>query len=178
MVDSLGLVVFNRCTMRSFSSSVLRCLGVRDLKRSFPRLASGRNLSRLRQLTQRERMALDEREQRLQARLRDTTRSTVVNSDATLAVRVGTICGWNPSAILVGWFRMTKASCWCNRKKDGAEMNRGVNSTLRYVPGHGRSAFRRNTQVAAPQAKFPTFPPPRVKWQTTEKDCWQRRYRD
>jgi len=69
---SLGLAVFNRCTVHSFSSSVLSCLERERLEEDLSEARiRGRNLSRLRQLTQRERMALDEREQTAQARLRD-----------------------------------------------------------------------------------------------------------
>ena len=68
----MRLVVFNRCTMRGFSSSVLSCLERERLEEElFEARTRGRNLSRLRQLTHRERVALDEREQTAHARLRD-----------------------------------------------------------------------------------------------------------
>ena len=58
--------------MRGFSSSVLSCLERERLEEDLSEARiRGRNLSRLRQLTQRERMALDEREQTAQAQLRD-----------------------------------------------------------------------------------------------------------
>ena len=68
----MGVVVFNRCTVSGFSSSVLSCLERERLEEElFEARTRGRNLSRLRQLTHRERVALDEREQTAQARLRD-----------------------------------------------------------------------------------------------------------
>jgi hypothetical protein len=68
----LGLVVFNRCTMRGFSSGVLSCLERERLEEELSEARNrGRNLSRLRQLTHQERVALDEREQTAQTRLRD-----------------------------------------------------------------------------------------------------------
>jgi hypothetical protein len=68
----LGLVVFNRCAVRGFSSSVLSCLERERLEEELSEARTrGRNLSRLRQLTHRERVALDEREQTAQTRLRD-----------------------------------------------------------------------------------------------------------
>jgi hypothetical protein len=68
----LLLVVFNRCTMRGFSNNVLSCLERERLEEELSEARiRGRNLSRLRQLTHRERMALDEREQTAQTRLRD-----------------------------------------------------------------------------------------------------------
>ncbi len=68
----MGLVVFNRCIVRGFSSSVLSCLERERLEEDlYEARFRGRNLSRLRQLTHREKVALDEREQTAQARLRD-----------------------------------------------------------------------------------------------------------
>jgi hypothetical protein len=68
----LGLVVFNRCTVSGFSSSVLSCLERERLEEELSEVRNrGRNLSRLRPLTHRERVALDEREQTAQTRLRD-----------------------------------------------------------------------------------------------------------
>ena len=68
----LLLVVFNRCTLRGFSSSVLSCPERERLEEELSEAGiRGRNLSRLRPLTQRERVALDEREQTAQTRLRD-----------------------------------------------------------------------------------------------------------
>jgi AmiR/NasT family two-component response regulator len=58
--------------MRGFTSSVLSCLERERLEEELSEARSrGRNLSRLRQLTHRERVALDEREQMAQAQLRD-----------------------------------------------------------------------------------------------------------
>jgi hypothetical protein len=58
--------------MRGFSSSVLSCLERERLEEDlFEARTRRRNLSRLRQLTHRERVALDEREQTAQTRLRD-----------------------------------------------------------------------------------------------------------
>ncbi len=58
--------------MRSFSNGVLSCLERERLEEELSEARTqGRNLSRLRQLTHRERMALDEREQTAQARFRD-----------------------------------------------------------------------------------------------------------
>jgi hypothetical protein len=68
----LGVVVFNRCTMSGFTSNVLSCLERERLAEELSEARTrGRNLSRLRQLTHRERVALDEREQMAQTRLRD-----------------------------------------------------------------------------------------------------------
>jgi hypothetical protein len=68
----LGLAVFNRCTMRGFSSNVLSCLERERLEEDLSEARiRGRNLSRLRQLTHREGMGLEEREQTAQARRRD-----------------------------------------------------------------------------------------------------------
>ncbi len=68
----LLLAVFNRCTMRGFSSSVLSCLERERLEEELSEARiRGRNLSRLRPLTHRERVALDEREPMAQTRLRD-----------------------------------------------------------------------------------------------------------
>jgi hypothetical protein len=68
----LLLAVFNRCSMRGFSNNVLSCLERERLEEELSEARTrGRNLSRLRQLTHRERMALDEREQTAQTRLRD-----------------------------------------------------------------------------------------------------------
>ena len=68
----MGLVVFNRCIVRGFSSSVLSCLERERLEEDlYEARFRGRNLSRLRQLTHRGKVALDEREQTAQARLRD-----------------------------------------------------------------------------------------------------------
>lgn len=58
--------------MRGFSSNVLSCLERERLEEELSEARNrGRTLSRLRQLTYRERVALDEREQMAQARLRD-----------------------------------------------------------------------------------------------------------
>ena len=58
--------------MRGFSSSVLSCLERERLEEELSEARIRvRNLSRLRQLTHRERVALDEREQTAQTRLRD-----------------------------------------------------------------------------------------------------------
>jgi hypothetical protein len=58
--------------MRGFSSSVLSCLERERLEEELSEARiRGRNLSRLRQLTHREQVALDEREQAAQTRLRD-----------------------------------------------------------------------------------------------------------
>ena len=58
--------------MRGFSSSVLSCLERERLEEELSEARiRGRNLSRLRQLTHQERVALDEREQTAQARLKD-----------------------------------------------------------------------------------------------------------
>jgi hypothetical protein len=58
--------------MRGFSSSVLSCLERERLEEELSEARTpGRNLSRLRQLTQRERMVLEEREQTAQTRVRD-----------------------------------------------------------------------------------------------------------
>ncbi len=58
--------------MRGFSNNVLSCLERERLERELSEARiRGRNLSRLRQLTHRERVALDEREQTAQTRLRD-----------------------------------------------------------------------------------------------------------
>ena len=58
--------------MRGDSNGVLSCLERERLEEElFEARTRGRNLSRLRQLTHRERVALDEREQTAQARLRD-----------------------------------------------------------------------------------------------------------
>ncbi len=58
--------------MRGFSSSVLSCLERERLEEDLSEARNrGRNLSRLRQLTHQERVALDEREQTAQIRLRD-----------------------------------------------------------------------------------------------------------
>jgi hypothetical protein len=68
----LGLVVFNRCTMRGFSNGVLSCLERERLEEELSEARSrGRSLSRLRQLTHQERVALHEREQTAQTRVRD-----------------------------------------------------------------------------------------------------------
>jgi hypothetical protein len=68
----LGLAVFNRCTVSGFSSSVLSCLERERLEEElFEARNRGRNLSRLRRLTHQERVALDEREQTAQTRLKD-----------------------------------------------------------------------------------------------------------
>ena len=64
--------VFNRCNVRGFSSSVLSCLERERLEDELSEARTrGRNLTRLRQLTQPERTALDRREQTAQVRLRD-----------------------------------------------------------------------------------------------------------
>ena len=58
--------------MRGFSSGVLSCLERERLEEELSEARNrGRNLSRLRQLTHQERVALDEREQMAQTRLRD-----------------------------------------------------------------------------------------------------------
>ncbi len=58
--------------MHGFSSSVLSCLDREKLEEELSEARiRGRNLSRLRQLTPRERMTLDEREQTALTRLRD-----------------------------------------------------------------------------------------------------------
>ena len=58
--------------MRGFVSSVLSCLERERLEEELSEARNrGRNLSRLRQLTHQERVALDEREQTAQTRLRD-----------------------------------------------------------------------------------------------------------
>ena len=68
----MGLVVFNRCAMRGFSSSVLSCLERERLEEELSEARNrGRYLSRLRSLTPFERAALEGREQAAQMRLRD-----------------------------------------------------------------------------------------------------------
>jgi hypothetical protein len=68
----LGLAVFNRCTMRGFSSGVLSCLERERLEEELTEARNrGRNVSRLRHLTLSEQRVLDEREQAAQTRLRD-----------------------------------------------------------------------------------------------------------
>jgi hypothetical protein len=58
--------------MRGFTSSVLSCLERERLEEELSDARTRvRNLSRLRHLTPREQVALDEREQAAQARLRD-----------------------------------------------------------------------------------------------------------
>ena len=58
--------------MQGFSSSVLSCLERERLEEDLSEARNrGRNVSRLRQLTHQERVALDEREQTAQTRLRD-----------------------------------------------------------------------------------------------------------
>jgi hypothetical protein len=58
--------------MRGFSSGVLSCLERERLEEELSEARTrGRNLSRLRHLSHRERVALDEREQAAQTRLRD-----------------------------------------------------------------------------------------------------------
>ena len=58
--------------MQGFSSGVLSCLERERLEEELSEARDrGRNLSRLRQLTHQERVALDEREQTAQTRLRD-----------------------------------------------------------------------------------------------------------
>ena len=58
--------------MRGFASNVLSCEERERLEGElFEARTRGRNLSRLRQLTHREKAALDEREQAAQARLAD-----------------------------------------------------------------------------------------------------------
>jgi hypothetical protein len=58
--------------MRGFSNGVLSCLERERLEEELSEARHrGRNLSRLRQLSHRERMALDEREQAAQTRLGD-----------------------------------------------------------------------------------------------------------
>jgi len=58
--------------MRGFSNGVLSCLERERLEEELSEARTrGRNLSRLRQLTHLERVALDEREQTAQTRLRD-----------------------------------------------------------------------------------------------------------
>jgi hypothetical protein len=66
----LLLAVFNRCAMRGFASDVLSCQERERLEGEFFEARTrGRNLSRLRHLTYRERAALDEREEAARARL-------------------------------------------------------------------------------------------------------------
>ncbi len=58
--------------MRGFSNGVLSCLERERLEEELSEARNrGRNLSWLRQLTHRERVGLDEREQTAQKRLRD-----------------------------------------------------------------------------------------------------------
>ena len=58
--------------MRGFTSSVLSCLERERLEEELSEARNrGRNLSRLRNLSHQERVALDEREQTAQTRLRD-----------------------------------------------------------------------------------------------------------
>jgi hypothetical protein len=58
--------------MRGFSNGVLSCLERERLEEELSEARNrGRNLSRLRQLTPQERVALDERERTAQTRLRD-----------------------------------------------------------------------------------------------------------
>lgn len=58
--------------MGGFSSGVLSCLERERLEEELSEARNrGRNLSRLRQLTHQERVALEEREQTAQTRLRD-----------------------------------------------------------------------------------------------------------
>ena len=58
--------------MRGFSNGVLSCLERERLEEELSEARNrGRNLSRLRQLTHQERVALDEREQTAQTRVRD-----------------------------------------------------------------------------------------------------------
>jgi hypothetical protein len=58
--------------MRGFSNGVLSCLERERLEEELSEARNrGRNLTRLRQLTHQERVALDEREQTAQTRLRD-----------------------------------------------------------------------------------------------------------
>jgi len=58
--------------MRGFSNGVLSCLERERLEEELSEARNrGRNLSRLRQLTHQERVALVEREQTAQTRLRD-----------------------------------------------------------------------------------------------------------
>ena len=58
--------------MRGFSNGVLSCLERERLEAELSEARNrGRNLSRLRQLTHQERVALDVREQMAQTRLRD-----------------------------------------------------------------------------------------------------------
>jgi hypothetical protein len=58
--------------MRGFSNGVLSCLERERLEEELSEARNrGRNLSRLRQLTHQERVALDEREQTAQTRLGD-----------------------------------------------------------------------------------------------------------
>jgi hypothetical protein len=58
--------------MRGFSNGVLSCLERERLEEELSEARNrGRNLLRLRQLTHLERVALDEREQTAQTRLRD-----------------------------------------------------------------------------------------------------------
>jgi hypothetical protein len=58
--------------MRGFSKGVLSCLERERLEEELSEARNrGRNLSRLRQLTHQERVALDERERTAQTRLRD-----------------------------------------------------------------------------------------------------------
>jgi hypothetical protein len=58
--------------MRGFSNGVLSCLERERLEEELSEARNrGRNLTRLRQLTHQERVALDEREQTAQTRLKD-----------------------------------------------------------------------------------------------------------
>ena len=58
--------------MRGFSNGVLSCLERERLEEELSEARNrGRNLSRLRQLTHQERVALDEREQTAQTQLRN-----------------------------------------------------------------------------------------------------------
>jgi hypothetical protein len=69
---TLPLAVFNRCAMHGFASNVLSCQERERLEEElFEVRKRGRNLSRLRRLTDRERVAWDAREQAAQAQLAD-----------------------------------------------------------------------------------------------------------
>ena len=103
--------------MRGFSSSVLSCLERERLEEEFFEARTrGRNLSRLRQLTHRERMALDEREQTAQAQ------------GPRRGARLSTVT----------WHLRRFGAAF---KRDGEKMNRVVSSTLRYIQGQRRCAF-------------------------------------
>src|SRR5438270_4720861 len=106
-------------------------------------------------------------------------RSTVVNGDATLGST-----GSAPFAVeilrasLSDGFRMTRPSVGATIKKGWRE---DESSGKLHTSSHPWAQAMRfpgaEPRPSAPQAKAPTFLHRGVKWQTTEKDCWQRRYR-